>query len=136
MQIRYRQTLDAVQPESHGITLTREYLDEAGKPKTRFQVGDLVRVRVTATDTEDADHLMISVPLPAGFEAINTRFVTTGTTGDVPDNRTDWGAYSEMHDDRVDFASEYSSYGPDVHEFMIRARGPPGRSCARRRWRR
>lgn len=117
--VRYRQQIGAIKAESHGITLKREYLDESGKPKKSFTVGDVVRVRVTATDVDDADHMMVSEPLPAGFEAINKRFVTQGTVADSA--RTEWGSFSEMYDDRVDFASEYRSSGEEVHEFIIRA---------------
>jgi uncharacterized protein YfaS (alpha-2-macroglobulin family) len=96
-----------------------EYLDVAGKPKSTFVVGDVVRVRVSAELPNDADHLMISEALPAGFEALNARFATTGTAAVAQTD--EWGTYREIQDDRVNFASEYSSRGRYVHEFQIRA---------------
>jgi uncharacterized protein YfaS (alpha-2-macroglobulin family) len=122
-EIHYRQTLDALVAESHGITLTQEYLDEKGHPKTSFKVGDVVRVRVKAELRADADHLMVSVALPAGLEAINSRFESNDAPG-VAVQTTEWGTYSEIHDDRVDFASEYSSIGGYTHEFLARAVSP------------
>ncbi|HEU4730355.1 MAG TPA: MG2 domain-containing protein [Kofleriaceae bacterium] len=119
VEIRYRKTPGALKGEAHGITLVHEYLDEAGKPKSTFQVGDVVRVRLTTTLPGDADHLIISDVLPAGFEAINSRFQTSGAASVA--QTTEWGTYREIHDDRVDFASEYSSNGSYVHEFQIRA---------------
>jgi len=119
VEVRYRKTVDALKGEAHGLTLVHEYFDEAGKPKSTFTVGDVVRVRVTTEQPDDFDHLMVSDVLPAGFEALNTRFATTGTAGDTQTH--DWGTYREMYDERVDFASRYSSRGHKVHEFQIRA---------------
>jgi hypothetical protein len=116
--IHYRQSVDWLKGEAHGITLLHEYLDEAGKPKTAFKVGDVVRVRLTADLANEADHLMLSDVLPAGFEALNARFATTGGT---VVQTSEWGTYRELRDDRVNFASKYSSNGRYVHEFQIRA---------------
>ena len=118
VEVRYRPTLASLEPESHGLTLVHEYLDEAGKPKTAFTVGDVVRVRLTTEVKNDADHLMISDALPAGFEVLNTRFATVGAAGA---QSREWGMYREIRDDRVDFASEYSAGGRYVREFQIRA---------------
>jgi len=119
VEVRYRKTVDALKGEAHGLTLVNEYLDEAGRAKSTFAVGDVVRVRVTTELPGDADHLMISDVLPAGFEALNARFATTGTAAVA--QTTEWGTYREMLDDRVNFASEYSSNGRYIHEFQIRA---------------
>ena len=119
VEVRYRRTLDSLKGEAHGLTLVHEYLDEAGKPKGTFVVGDVVRVRLVTELKTDADHLMVSDVLPAGFEALNARFATVGATAIV--QTTEWGTYREMLDDRVNFASRYSSYGRYVHEFQIRA---------------
>jgi len=119
VEVHYRKTVDALKGEAHGLTLVNEYLDEAGKPKSTFVVGDVVRVRVTTELPGDSDHLMVSDVLPAGFEALNARFLTTGTAAVT--QTTEWGTYREMLDDRVNFASAYASNGRYVHEFQIRA---------------
>lgn len=119
VEVRYRKAVDALVAESHGLVIAHEYLDEAGKPMTKFRVGDVVRVKLTTTLAVDSDHLMVSDALPAGFEPLNTRFKTVGDVGVL--QTTEWGTFQEMHDDRVDFASEYSSYGEYVHEFQVRA---------------
>jgi uncharacterized protein YfaS (alpha-2-macroglobulin family) len=118
VEVRYRKTLDALVAESHGVTLSHEYLDEAGAPKSTFRVGDVVRVRLATELTKDADQLMVSDVLPAGFEPLNTRFATVGAS---VAQTTEWGSYREIRDDRVDFASEYRSRGRVVHEFQVRA---------------
>jgi uncharacterized protein YfaS (alpha-2-macroglobulin family) len=119
VEVHYRKTMESLKGEAHGLTLVHEYLDEAGKPKSTFVVGDVVRVRLTTELANEADHLMVSDVLPAGFEALNARFATTGTAAIA--QTTEWGTYRELRDDRVNFASEYSSNGRYVHEFQIRA---------------
>ncbi|MBA3457866.1 MAG: hypothetical protein H0T42_32585 [Deltaproteobacteria bacterium] len=119
VEVRYRRTPESLKDVAAGIVLEREYLDEAGKPKTTFKVGDVVVVRLTSQLTDDSHHLMVSDALPAGFEALNSRFATVGTAGIK--QTQEWGTYREMHDDRVDFASEYASAGQYVHEFTMRA---------------
>lgn len=119
VEVRYRKAVSALTGEAHGLALEREYLDDAGRPKTSFRVGDVVRVRLTTELGRDADHLIVSDALPAGFEALNERFATVA--GGVVAQTREWGTYREIRDDRVDFASEYSSNGRYVHEFRIRA---------------
>jgi uncharacterized protein YfaS (alpha-2-macroglobulin family) len=121
--VHYRQTIDALAAESAGIKLVEDYLDESGKPKSTFKVGDVVRVHVASELAADGDHLMLSVALPAGFEAINSRFAPNDVPGVVLQTQ-EWGAYEEIRDDRVDFASEYASSGKYTHEFLARATSP------------
>lgn len=119
VSIRHRRTPASLTAESNGIVLSREYLTEAGQPKTSFQVGDVVLVRVTAELSGDDEHLMVSEPLPAGFEALNTRLATVGEAG-VKES-AQWGTYREMQDDRVSFASEWTYRGKYTYEFSMRA---------------
>ncbi len=119
VEVRYRRTPDSLKPVTAGLVISQEYLDEAGKPKTTYKVGDVVVVRTATQLDEDSSHMMVSVPLPAGFEALNSRFATVGTAGIK--QTQDWGTYREMYDNRVDFASEWSSRGQYVHEFTMRA---------------
>ena len=116
--VRYRKQLAALKTEAHGLKLTNVYLDEAGKPKLQFKVGDIVRVQVSVDAASPYDNEMISAVLPAGFEPLNARFKTVGA--DVVQTN-DWGVYSEMHDDRVDFATTYAYGGSRKEEFMARA---------------
>jgi alpha-2-macroglobulin len=118
-ELRYRQKPETLAEEAKGITVISEILDEARKSKTSFTVGDVVIVRVSAQLAKDGSHLIVSQPLPAGFEALNTRFATVGTAG-VPQKQS-WGVYREMKDDRVSFAAEYIWGGTQVYEFSMRA---------------
>ncbi len=119
VELRYRRKVESLKGEAHAtLGLSQEYLDEAGKPKSTFQVGDVVLVRVTVAPKNDVNHLIASVPLPAGFEALNARFATVSVAAAQP---TRWGSYREMRDDRVDFATEYSWRTSHVYEFAMRA---------------
>jgi alpha-2-macroglobulin len=118
--LRYRVKPDAIKPESKGLELSREYLDEAGKPKTSFTVGDVVVVKLKVKVPDESSHLMVSDALPGGFEALNTRLATVGNAG-VAQSKVWWGNYREMHDERVDFASEYIYDGNFEYVYSIRA---------------
>ena len=119
MEILHRKDPKTLVPQANGITLSREYLDEAGKPKSSFKVGDVALVRVTTALGGDYEHFIVSEPLPAGFEPLNVRFKTVGNAGIKQSQSSD--TFREMHDDRVDFATEYSWKGGATYEFMIRA---------------
>jgi hypothetical protein len=120
VDIRYRAKPETIKAESHGIELSREYLDEGGKPKTAYKVGDVVQVVLKVKVPDDSTNLMVSDALPAGFEALNTRLATVGGAG-VKQSRVWWGDYREMRDDRVDFASEYVYDGEFEYRYSIRA---------------
>ncbi|HEX7699247.1 MAG TPA: hypothetical protein VF403_00910, partial [Kofleriaceae bacterium] len=117
--VRYRARPETIKAESHGIELTREYVDEAGKPKTTFQVGDVVVVKLHVQVPDESTHVMVSDALPAGFEALNTKLATVGTS--VTEKPIWWDEYREIHDDRVDFASEYVYTGSLDYQYSIRA---------------
>jgi uncharacterized protein YfaS (alpha-2-macroglobulin family) len=120
VDIRYRAKPETIKAEEHGIKLSREYLDEAGKPKTTFKVGDVVQVVLHVEAPDDSTNMMVSDALPAGFEALNTKLATV-SKATVKQSRVLWGDYREMHDDRVDFSSEYVWDGTFEYRYSIRA---------------
>ena len=83
-------------------------------------VGDVVVVKLKVKAPDESSHLMVSDALPGGFEALNTRLATVGGAG-VKQSRIWWGNYREMHDERVDFASEYVYDGDFEYVYSIRA---------------
>jgi alpha-2-macroglobulin len=119
VQVRYRSAPTALTATSNGIALQREYLDEAGKPKSTFRVGDVVVVRVTSTLPVGREQLMVSEPLPAGFEALNTKLATVDAA--AVQESEQWSTFRELRDDRVDFASEWTWSDGYVYEFSMRA---------------
>ena len=120
VSVRYRRAVAALTGQARGgVTLTREYRDDQGRPATKFKVGDVIVVRLATHLPEAVPHLMISDALPAGFEALNTRLATVGTAG-IKESES-WDTYRELYDDRVDFASLWGERGDVVHEYSIRA---------------
>jgi alpha-2-macroglobulin len=119
VQVRYRARPETIKAEAHGIELSREYLDDSGKPKGEVHVGDVVVVRLRVKVPDDSSHVMVSDALPAGFEALNTRLATVAA--DTSKQLTWWHEYRELHDDRVDFASEYVWNGALEYTYSIRA---------------
>jgi len=118
--VRYRARPETIKAESHGLEITREYTDEAGKAKTSFRVGDVVVVKLHVKLPEASTHLMVSDALPAGFEALNTKLATVGADT-VKEKQIWWDEDREIHDDRVDFASEYVYESSLDYEYSIRA---------------
>ena len=119
VEVRYRDRPDTLVAESNSLSLTREYLDEAGAPKSTFKVGDIVRIRLTMPLGESKNHLMVSDRLPAGFEALNARLATVGSLGAV--GKTRWGSYRELRDERADFSTEYVGRQTYTREYLVRA---------------
>lgn len=120
VNLSYRQRKDTIKAQSNGLNLTRQYLDESGKEKTEYKVGDVVLVKLTMPMDRNMSHLMVSDRIPAGFEALNTRLKTVGRVG-ITQTRSYWGGHREMRDERVDFSSEYNWRSTYVRKYMIRA---------------
>jgi uncharacterized protein YfaS (alpha-2-macroglobulin family) len=127
---------DRGRASERGFTVTREYLDpDKEEPKTAFAVGDLVRVRVKVEADGDRYWVAVEDPLPAGFEAVNTRLETSeaplgpdgeGNEGDRTRygyRRNDW-SWTELRDDRVLAFADRFLPGEAVLEYMARALTP------------
>jgi uncharacterized protein YfaS (alpha-2-macroglobulin family) len=80
----------------------------------------VVVVKLHIKVPDESMHVMVSDALPAGFEALNTKLATVGAAA-VIDKPIWWGEFREMHDDRVDFASEYNYLGSFDYTYSIRA---------------
>jgi len=127
---------DRGEPLERGFEVTREYLEpDREEPKTAFAVGDLVRVRVRVKADGDRYWVAVEDPLPAGFEAVNTRLETSqaplGPDGEGSDGdryrhgyrRNDW-SYTELRDERVLAFADRFYPGEAVLEYLARALSP------------
>ncbi len=103
---------------NNGLEIKREYLNENDKIKTSFKVGDIVKVRLTLPLTSNVNHLMVSDSVPAGFEILNAKLASGGSSIST---KSSWGGTMEIHDDRVDFANEYNWRSSYVREYLMRA---------------
>jgi uncharacterized protein YfaS (alpha-2-macroglobulin family) len=144
--LRFRRDLASQQPYEHEITVRREYLDPATDapvdPAAGVKAGTVVRVRLTVSSTEWRKHVAIDDPLPAGLEAVNTRFATSAAAGkrnqesesetegegegcEECDDEAYWTIASrELRDDRVTVFIDGLPPGPASFDYLARATTP------------
>jgi hypothetical protein len=102
-----------------GPTISREYLDpKTGKPLTSFKVGDIVRVKLTVDAPRESWYVMVTDPLPAGFEAIN---YSLNTSGIEPRGERFYWSRPDLRDDRAVFFTTYLWKGKHTYAYLIRA---------------
>jgi alpha-2-macroglobulin len=126
-----------------GFHIERSYapfVEDAVRPAaTTYQAGDLVRVTLRFTLTQERRFVAVTDPLPAGFEAVESWFASTARAlaqeqdqqsnpDDVPGEEEEWSRWwrrggfdhVERHDNRVRLFATRLSAG--VHEFSYIAR--------------
>ncbi len=121
--------------------VTAQTLDEAlatvpNSTSTQFEAGDLVLADVVVVTPQPRRFVAIDDPLPAGFEAIDTRLSTTSdrlrgidTRGvpfdedDAAMERAEWSSYytREVRDDRVLFFVDAMAAGVYRYRYLARA---------------
>ncbi len=127
VQLRYYEKPEHIKPYSQGLTLKRTYFDKNNMSPKKFKVRDTVSVRLEVSWKDSASHLMVSDRIPAGFEILNARLVTSGAT-EESNNDDDYyygpSVYKEIRDERIDFASEYAWGSSVIYEYTMRATVP------------
>ena len=115
--------VDAGAAARHGYTLTRSYLDAAGKPATAFKAGEVVTVKLEIT--ADAGHRWVALvdPLPAGLEVLNARLASGAAADPAP---VDWRAaitwsHQDARDDRVEWFADDIRAGHYELSYQARA---------------
>jgi uncharacterized protein YfaS (alpha-2-macroglobulin family) len=106
-----------------GPAVRREYVDpQTDAAATSFKVGDIVRVKLTLDMPREGWYMMVTDPLPAGFEAINYSLNTSGVdpTSVVGQFKYYW-SHPDLHDDRAVFFTTYLWKGKQVYSYLIRA---------------
>ncbi|MBI5302800.1 MAG: Ig-like domain-containing protein [Chloroflexi bacterium] len=103
-----------------GFNVTREYLDpKTNKPVSSFKVGDMVRVKLTVDAPRESWYMMITDPLPAGFEAIN---YSLNTSGIEPTGKSSfYWSRPDLRDDRAIFFTTMLWKGKHTYAYLIRA---------------
>ncbi len=146
--LRYAPSDLVLGPEEQGFSVTRRY-EPIGDPSSvrlgedgtwHIKAESVVRVRLTVVVPSDRYDVALDDPLPAGLEAVDTRFRTAASQGlsgqggeQVRDTADFWSIFAfdhrELRDDRmVAFASQVSS---GVYELTYFARATtPGRFLA------
>ncbi len=133
VQLTEARTDPAEKPLDNGFAVTRQYLDpETGAPLTAFAAGQLVKVKVQVTSNQDRSYVAVVDPLPAGFEAVNTRFATSQQRASAPSHRGYYGYYryqygwthEEQRDDMVLGFADRMRAGTLTLEYLARATIP------------
>lgn len=121
-------------PLERGYTVQRwlEPADAPGKRTTRFEAGELVRVRARVATSQERHYTILEIPLPAGLEVVDTSLATTAApppdaVEDEEEARSPWAYrfYDPFHhvdrrDDRVVFFSD--RLPPGIHTVTVLAR--------------
>lgn len=105
-----------------GANVTREYLDPVSdKPLTSFKLGDMVRVKLTVDVPRESWYMMVTDPLPAGFEAINYSLNTSGVEPTGKGGFRFYWSRPDLRDDRAVFFTTYMWKGKHIYTYLIRA---------------
>lgn len=120
-----------VEPLDRGIIVSRQYyaLDDLNTPISEMQQGELVRVKITIVAPNSLHYVVVTDPLPAGLEAVDT---SLKISPDVPQTYTlqdyrqrGWGwwffDYAQMFDERVVLSADYLPRGTYVYTYLARA---------------
>ncbi|MFN8441455.1 MAG: MG2 domain-containing protein [Caldilineaceae bacterium] len=117
-----------VSSQDEGLSLTRSYKLQEGTPRQdgAYNLGDLVEVTLKLQSNQDLSYVLVSDPIPAGFEVVEERM-----------NRPSWGGYydefywnvwgynqKEAHDDRVEYFVTYLWKGEHTFTYLMRATAP------------
>jgi uncharacterized protein YfaS (alpha-2-macroglobulin family) len=126
--------VDAGKAVSNGFTIERSYTDVKGNPITTVKAGEIVRVRLALSTSENRKWVALVDPLPAGFEAINSKLAAGGTdTSNQPPQPDNWQTrrqrwlsaitwdHQEMRDDRVLWFADNMTAGSYELEYEVRA---------------
>lgn len=102
---------------ANGLTLAVSYMDHDGHPvnTSALQQGTNFTAVVTVANSSPRgyNHLVLTEVFPAGWEILNTRFLTGGTV----DNRVTGVNYQDIRDDR---AYRYIDYLPAGKQVTVR----------------
>ena len=102
---------------ANGLTLAVSYMDHDGHPvnTSALQQGTNFTAVVTVANSSPRgySHLVLTEVFPAGWEILNTRFLT----GDTVDNRVTGVNYQDIRDDR---AYSYIDYLPAGKQVTVR----------------
>jgi alpha-2-macroglobulin len=115
----------AAVPVDKGFGVTRSYLDPVSNaPLTEFKTGQLVKVRVAITSPGSRRYVALEDPLPAGFEAVNTRLATSANVSGAR-TTTSWRwNHIELRDDRMLAFADYMNNRSAELEYLVRATMP------------
>ncbi len=129
--------VESVSPVSRGFSLERSYRlldDRDAGPIDSAAVGQLVEVTLTVTVANPAHYVVISDPVPAGTEPVDTRLSTNQQTGTDSSFESvqpeDGGGYlywwvgEQFRDEQVVLSADYLAAGVYQYRYLVRAAVP------------
>ncbi len=128
--LRYSPSHKNLKPRDEGMEVQREVLTYAGTVhKGAFRRGEMYRVRLTVINPKPVHHFLLTDPVPAGFEAVNTSFITEkpSASREIEEEAADsdfwWFSQSYTSEYRTGltvFTQEYLEPGMHRYEYLIR----------------
>ncbi len=120
-----------LEARDEGIAVIKRLETPEGKPLGEIKAGSLVMVTVDIVVPQERLFVVVDDPLPAGFEAVNPRFLTESEERQRALDRREEGdedrwwegfGHVEMRDDRVLLFAESLSAGLHTRRYLARAR--------------
>ena len=121
----YYDGFTGVSSRDQGLGLTRTYklVEGTGRSDGAYNIGDLVEVTLKLKSSQTLWYLLVSDPIPAGFEVVEERM-----------NQSSWGGYfepffwenwgynqKEARDDRTEFFVTNLGQGEHTFTYLMRA---------------
>ena len=127
-----RMTYFPMQPSPHrdqGIAIKKEMrrLESADGQSSTYSPGDVVQILLRMITPQERHFVVVDDPLPAGFEAMDTRLLTTSSAYQQYEEREEpswWRTgfdHVEKHDDRVLLFANWLPAGEHVYKYLARA---------------
>ncbi len=146
-QLRYALPAETLKARNQGFSVERSYFPYNGvksifgRPATTFAAGDLVTVELIVTTPDRRSNVVVDDALPAGFEALDAKLVSTATgstegsgdTGSTPTVDSTDGVstaesagvdHTEVRDDRVLLFATQLEPGTFRYTYTARATAP------------
>ncbi|MBN2354798.1 hypothetical protein JXO59_01725, partial [candidate division KSB1 bacterium] len=122
--------LDVSEPREEGISIVKTMTPaEKGAAATDvFKAGSLVRVTLHVTVTKERNYVVVQDPIPAGLEAVNVSFATTGAAiarmeEEGTEDQAWWYGFThvEKYDNQVLLFADWLSPGVYKYSYIARA---------------
>ncbi len=135
MVLNYFLPVEKVFERNHGFGVVRQYFtlsdDEKQSPVTFIKKGSLLKGKVTILVPESRFYTGVTIPLPAGFEAINfaletedqslKKHIDTCENWWCPGDNLWRFSHKEYRDDRIFLFADYLPSGRYEFEYLVRA---------------
>lgn len=134
-QLRYYLDALDIDARDRGIVVDRRFALD-GQTVNSAQVGDIISVTVTLVAPSDLYQVLVEAPIPAGTEAVDTRFLNESQAVEAPQSEAmdapkpfgwQWNwtpTYVDIRDDKVAFFATFLPAGAYQYTYQIRATVP------------